>query len=229
MSTSRYSHTSSSETLRRMVAAAFFCALAYLTRFFLHFNVMFLTFEIKDAVIAVGGLFLGPWYAVGMSFVVAILELVTISDTGIYGFLMNFLAAAVFSGVSAVIYRRIRTIFGVALSFLTAIFSMVSVMLVANLLVTPYFMGVGVGEVVGLLPTVLLPFNLLKATTNTGVVLALYKPLTTAMYAVGLFEKKQASPLHIKTLIVSIAIAAVLIAGSVLLFVFVLHGKITFS
>ena len=96
----------SDQRLRRMVCAAIFVALAYISRFLLHFNLMFLTFEIKDAIICIGGLFLGPVYAVVISLLVALLELVTISDTGFYGFIMNFLAAAVFSGVAAYLYQK---------------------------------------------------------------------------------------------------------------------------
>ena len=67
--------------LRRMLIAALFVALAYVSRFVFHFNVAFLTLECKDAFLTVGGMFLGPLWALGMSAATALLEFITISDT----------------------------------------------------------------------------------------------------------------------------------------------------
>ena len=40
--------------LMKLTLAALFVAVAYLCRFLIHFNVMFLTFDVKDAVVTVG-------------------------------------------------------------------------------------------------------------------------------------------------------------------------------
>ena len=98
--------------LRRMLIAALFVALAYVSRFVFHFNVAFLTFECKDAFLTVGGMFLGPLWALGMSAATALLEFITISDTGWYGLLMNVAAAVAFSCVASLVYRFRRTLGG---------------------------------------------------------------------------------------------------------------------
>lgn len=175
--------------LRRLLVAALFVALAYVSRFVFHFNVAFLTFECKDALIAVGGMFLGPLWALGMSLATALIEFVTISDTGWYGLVMNFCAAAAFSCVASLVYRYRRTLGGAIGGLVAGVAALVAVMLPLNLLVTPAYMGVAVSKVVALLPKLLLPFNLLKGVMNMAVVLLLYKPLTRALRAAHLAEQ----------------------------------------
>ena len=171
-----------------MLLAALFVALAYISRFIFHFNVMFLTFEFKDAFLTVGGLILGPLWALGMSAATALIEFITISDTGVYGLLMNFMAAAAFSCVASLVYRYRRTLVGAVTGLALGAVALVAVMIPMNLLVTPYFMGVVVRDVVALLPKLLLPFNAVKGVMNASVVLLLYKPITRALRATGLMR-----------------------------------------
>lgn len=171
-----------------MLLAALFVALAYISRFIFHFNVMFLTFEFKDAFLTVGGLILGPLWALGMSAATALIEFITISDTGVYGLLMNFFAAAAFSCVASLVYRYRRTLVGAGAGLALGAVALVAVMIPMNLIVTPHFMGVGVKDVVALLPKLLLPFNAVKGVMNASVVLLLYKPITRALRATGLMR-----------------------------------------
>lgn len=213
------------DPLRKLVCAALFVALAYLMRFFLHFNVLFLTFELKDAIITIGGLFLGPLYALGMSLTVALLELVTISDTGLYGFLMNFLAVATLSVASSLIYKYRKTFRGAIFGLTLGATCMVAVMMLANLVITPLYMGATAQEVIALIPTLLLPFNLIKAVMNTAVVLLLYKPVTNALSRVGLLKKEVHTAYDRRSLMLA-AFAVVLLVLGALAFVFFLHGNI---
>ncbi|MDD6981402.1 MAG: ECF transporter S component [Clostridia bacterium] len=174
--------------LRKMLLAALFVALAYISRFIFHFNVMFLTFEFKDAFLTVGGLILGPLWALGMSATTALIEFITISDTGVYGLLMNFFAATAFSCVASLVYRYRRTLVGAGAGLALGAVALVAVMIPMNLIVTPHFMGVGVRDVVALLPKLLLPFNAVKGVMNASVVLLLYKPITRALRATGLMR-----------------------------------------
>ena len=56
----------------------------------------FLDFDFKDVVICIGGFIYGPVSAAAVALVVALVEMVTVSHTGIWGFLMNFIATASF-------------------------------------------------------------------------------------------------------------------------------------
>ena len=219
----------SRNTTRRLVALALFAALAYACTFLLHIKVMFLTFDAKDAVMAVAGMLFGPGAAMILSLLVPTLELITIgSDTGLYGFIMNVASSMAFSITASVIYKYRKTLGGALLSLGTAVMSVTAVMMVMNLLVTPFFMGTTVAEVVGLIPTLLLPFNLTKALLNAAVVLVLYKPIVTALRRTrlvqGMMDEKVSYRFDRRTvLMLSLGVALMLL--SVLLFILVLGGN----
>lgn len=203
-----------------------FCALAYICMLLLHIKISFLTFDPKDAVITIGAMFFGPVSGITMSAIVAICEL-PVSDTGLYGLIMNFLSSAVFSSVAPMIYRKHRSISGAIIGLLCSVFSMTAVMMLANLLITPYYMGVSIGDVASLIPTLLLPFNLTKSVLNAALVLLLYKPVTNALRSVKLIDK---SSITVKkssignTVIVALSALAI-IAVSLAVFYFVLGAS----
>jgi riboflavin transporter FmnP len=63
-------------------------------------------------------------------------------------------------------------------------------MMVANLLITPIYMGVGVEAVKALIPTTLLPFNIAKALMNSALVMLIYKPVVKLTRRIGLAKTK---------------------------------------
>ena len=125
---------------------------------------------------------------VAISFVTALLELITISGTGVYGFIMNFASSAAFSTTAALIYKYKRNASGAIISFYAASIVMVTVMMLLNMFVTPYYMGVTTETVIELIPTLFLPFNLAKALLNSALAMMLYKPVTVAMRRAGLLK-----------------------------------------
>ena len=106
---------------------------------------------------------------------------------------MNFASTATFSVVAGWIYSKRRNVSGVVLSLTSAILATVTVMMLCNLLITPIYMKVEIGQVIALIPTLLLPFNLAKYVLNAGLVLALYKPLVTALRAAKLLPASKHS------------------------------------
>ena len=113
---------------------------------------------------------------------------------------------------------------------------MTGVMLLANLLITPHFMGVTVETVRGMIPKLLLPFNLLKALINVGVVLLLYKTLSRALRRAKVLPRSSAAvttsekpTAHRYLSIVVLAVALLLILGSVIVIFTVLGGKFDFG
>lgn len=182
----------SSATLRRMVALSVFAALAYGVTFVLRIKVGFLTFDAKDAVLTIAALIYGPVAGVVASLLTALLELLTVSDTGLYGFLMNFTSSAVFSAMAAWLYRLRRRPAHAAISLYTAALTMTGAMLLMNLAITPFYMGVERGQVVAMLPTLLLPFNLAKGLMNAALAMLLYKPTVTALRRAGLAPRHSA-------------------------------------
>lgn len=170
---------------RTVVAVGVFAALAYVAVVLFHFKASFLTFDLKDAVMAIGAMLFGPLYGLAMSLIVALLEAITISSTGIYGFVMNVLSSVTFVCLGSLIYSRRRTLTGAVVGMLVSVFGTTAVMMGANLLITPYYMGVSAGDVAAMIPTLLLPFNLTKAVFNASLVFLLYKPIAGALKAAG--------------------------------------------
>lgn len=177
---------------RTVVGIAVFSALAFVLSLVIRFPVMFLTFDVKDAIICTSAFIYGPIAAPIVSLLAALLELITnISGTGPYGFLMNFFSSATIATVASLIYRKWRSLNGAIISMLLAVLSMVAVMMVANILITPHYMtGGSVKAVVELIPSVLLPFNLAKGLLNAAITLLIYKPIKIAMKRAGLLKKR---------------------------------------
>ena len=185
--------TKHSQKIRRMVVLAMFAALAYVVMLVIHIKVPpFLTLDVKDTVITLCGLYFGPLAALLISVLVPVLEL-TVSDTGWYGLVMNILGSAAFSVTASLIYKWKKTLSGAITGLVSAVFVMTGVMLLANLFITPYYMGVAVADVRAMIPALLLPFNLIKAVLNVGLVLLLYKHIGLALRKAGFLPRKAIS------------------------------------
>ena len=215
------------EKLLRMVVVAVFCALAYACQFVFRIHVSFLTFDAKDAIMAIGAMIFGPVWGVVMAFLVAFLEFLTLSGTGVYGFIMNFASSAAFTAICAGVYKHKRTMLGAVLGLLSAVLGTTALMMVLNLIVTPYYMtGGSVKAVAELIPTLLLPFNLTKSLMNAGLVLVLYKPVSLALKKARILKGgPDKFTFDKKTLAVLIG-GISLIAVCVVIFLVVLHGSI---
>ncbi len=204
-------------SVKKMVLLAMLAAIAYIIVFFVRIPVvLFLKYEPKDVVITIGAFLLGPWAAVITSFIVSLLEMVTISGTGPIGALMNLLSTCCFACTAAVIYKKKHTLAGAVLGLAAGSVVMVCAMMLWNWLITPLYMGVPREQVQALLIPAFLPFNSLKAGLNMALTLALYKPLVTALRRTGLVEAQSKAPGSSKLGIY--ALAAVLLASCLLLY-----------
>lgn len=107
--------------------------------------------------------------------------MISASDTGIIGFIMNVLSSCSFACTAAFIYKKKHTKSGAMLGLFAGCGVMVMVMLLWNYLVTPIYMGYPRAAVAELLLPAFLPFNLLKGGLNTAIALLFYKPVVTAL------------------------------------------------
>ena len=219
------------EHIKALSAVGLFCALAYVCCVLFHFKAGFLTFDLKDAVMTVGAMIFGPVYGVAMALIVAIIEGITISSTGVYGFIMNVLSSVTFVGIASVVYKLRRTMSGAVIGIAAASLSTVAVMMAANVLITPFYMNVPRGDVIALIPTLLLPFNLTKVIFNSAVVFIIYKPIITAMRHAGfLVTESRAEYSEYKRPNLAVMIIAICVEALTLLFFFLkLNGSFTFG
>ena len=179
---------------KKLVTLAMLAAIAYIMVFLVRIPVvLFLKYEPKDVIITIGGFLFGPLEAFLVSLVVSLVEMVSISDTGFIGAIMNLLSSCSFACVAAFVYKRKRSLAGAALGLATGSVVMVIVMLLWNWLITPLYMEVPRAVVEGMLLPAFLPFNALKAGLNSVLTMLLYKPLVTALRKVGLVEQREGS------------------------------------
>lgn len=212
-------------SVKEMVLIAMLAAIAYVIVAFIRIPVvLFLKYEPKDVIITIGGFLLGPLAAFITSLVVSLVEMVSISDTGPIGALMNLLSTCSFACTAAIFYKKRHTLSGAIWGLLLGSIVMVGAMILWNWLITPLYMGVERSAVEDMLIPMFLPFNLLKAGLNSALVLVLYKPLVTALRKANLAPSKvQSTSTGNKT---GVMILGLILLATCILLLLVFQGKI---
>lgn len=178
----------------------------------------FLDYDPKDIIIVIAGFILGPISALAITLVTATLELITISQTGFIGFVMNIISTSFFVVPATLIYQKKRTLFGAIVGLAVGVLSMCVAMMLWNYLITPLYMAGTTREMIAkMLPTVFLPFNLIKGTANASLAMLSYKPLVNALRKTNMLEsidtQGKGSERKILLIIVSACIFAVCVLG----------------
>lgn len=177
---------------RKLTTMAMLAAMAFVMVTFVRIPVvLFLEYEPKDIVIALGGFIWGPLTSFIVSVVVSAIELVTISEDGILGFVMNIISSCSFACTAAFVYKKRRTLTGAVTGLCAGTVLMAAVMLLWNYLITPIYMGFPREAVAELLIPAFLPFNLIKGGLNAAFTFLLYKPVTTALRKAGYISASQ--------------------------------------
>ncbi|MDD4510778.1 MAG: ECF transporter S component [Oscillospiraceae bacterium] len=157
--------------------------LVYLVRFPLIPGVDFLEYDPADISILIGTFAFGPVSGLLITIVAAVIQGLTVSaKSGIYGIIMHIVATGTFVIVAGCIYRWKRTFLGALLALICGALAMTLIMLGANLVVTPLFLGTPVDVVKGMLLPIILPFNLAKAGINALITLVVYKPISVLIH-----------------------------------------------
>ncbi len=181
--------TDASMSTKRIVVTAMLSAVAYVVMVAIHLNLVpaapFLTYDPKDVIIAIGGFIYGPAQVLIISVIVSFLEMITVSDTGIIGFVMQVIATLSYAGVASVIYKRLHTKKGALTALICGTISMAIIMVLWNLLLSPIYLGTDRATVVSLLVPAIIPFNTLKGVLNSVIVLLIYNPIVTALRRAG--------------------------------------------
>ncbi|MDR2295196.1 MAG: ECF transporter S component [Clostridiales Family XIII bacterium] len=173
------------ERTKRLTTVAMLSAVAYVLVFLSHMMPIkvegFLNYDPSDIVTVIGGFLFGPLTALLIAAVVAFIEFITVSGTGVIGLIMNILSTVAFACVAAFVYKKKQTLRGAVFALISGILAMTAVMLLWNYIITPLYMSVPRAQVMAMLLPIFLPFNLLKGALNAAVALLLYKPLVTAL------------------------------------------------
>ena len=216
-----------SERIKMLSIMAMLTALAVVADYYLRIPNIggFLTYEPKDVIISIAAFIYNPIAGLIISLVTCLAE-IPISKTGPIGLLMNFLSSATFVGVASLIYYRKKTILRAVIGLIPGSLAIVAVMLLWNYIMTPIYMGVSRELVVGMMPTLLLPFNAIKAGLNSALVLLIYKPLVTALRKSKLIPIRDSNDNENKRLNTIIVAVVSALAVATMILVLLIFAKI---
>lgn len=174
---------------KKLTTIGMLCALAYIAAVVGRIPlVLFLKYDPKDIIIVIGGLIYGPLASLTITLIVSFAQLLTTSQTGILGFLMNVISSCTFACTAAFIYQKKRKASGAILGLLCGWGGMIAVMMFWNYFIAPIYMGYSREEIAKLLTTAFLPFNFIKGGLNAAFTMLLYKPIVTALRRSNLIE-----------------------------------------
>ena len=208
---------------KKIAGVAMFSALAFVVVAVCQFipKVVFLTPDVKDAVIVIASFIYGPLVAPVISLIVAFLEFITFSGTGFWGMLMNFVSSSVFSLSASLLYKYRKSLNFAIIGLAASVALTTAVMIPLDILIVPLFAPkVNVEDVIAWIPTLLLPFNFAKTLLNSAVALLLYKPTINAMRSAKLIPGAKFKTEFNKSTVISLAVGALgLVASFVILLI----------
>ena len=186
--------------------------------------VEFLVYDPKDIIIVIGGFILGPLAVVAMSFIVSFVEMVTVSADGLVGLVMNIISSCSFALPAAIIYKRVRTLKGAFIGLVAGWLFVTAVMIMWNYIITPVYRGFPREAIVPMLPTIFLPFNLIKYGLGAAVTMLIYKPLSLTLQKIKVINKQEQKVSAKENLVIGLVLAVCLAAIPVVLLILVLQG-----
>lgn len=208
---------------KKLTTIGMLCALAYVVAVVGRIPlILFLKYDPKDIIIVIGGLIFGPLTSFIISLIVSITEMVTISENGIIGCLMNIISSCSFACTASFVYSKRRKLSGAIGGLFCGWGCQVAVMILWNYLITPFYMGYPREAVAELLIPAFLPFNLIKGGLNAAITMLLYKPVVTALRQSHLIETTQMTTKS--RLNVSVILVSLLIITTCILFILSLKG-----
>ena len=167
---------------KKITVIGMFCALAFVAMVSIKIPVvLFLKYEPKDVIITLCGLIYGPLSSLVVSLIVSFIEMITVSDTGIIGFIMNVLSTVAFSCTASAIYKKTKTLKGAVIGLIAGVITMTAVMVLWNYIITPLYMATSRTEIAAMLVPIFLPFNLIKGSINAALTYILYRPCVEAL------------------------------------------------
>ncbi len=174
------------QSTQKLARVAMLIALSVALLYFIHFPIFpaapYLEYDPADIPIFLATFLYGPLTGLLVTAIAAVIQGLTVSAAaGPVGMLMHFLATGSFALVAGALYMRNKTRKGAVAALLAGVFTMTAVMVLCNLIITPWYTGMPVAAVAKLLVPVIIPFNLLKAGVNAFITFLVYKPISQVL------------------------------------------------
>ena len=168
---------------KRIAVTALFCAVAAICTLFIEFPILpgvtFLKYDTSAIAALIAGFAFGPATGVVVSVLPYLVHLAT--ESGIYGTLMAIIATLSLVLPASLIYQRNTTMRGAITGLVVGGVICLACCILANIVVTPIYMGAPREAVVAMIVPTLLPFNVLKIALNCVITALVYKPISKAL------------------------------------------------
>ena len=158
-------------------------ALVYLIHFPLFPAVAFLEYDPADIPILIGTFAFGPVAGVLLTVITSVIQGLTVSAaSGVYGIIMHVIATCTLTLIAGGCYIKHKSKKSAVIGLVSGTAAMALVMIAANLIITPLFMGVPRAAVWSLMPFIV-GFNVIKAGINGLVTFFLYKRISRFLHS----------------------------------------------
>lgn len=145
----------------------------------------FLVYDPADVPIYITAFAFGPFEGLIVTLVVCLIQAFGLGGDGIYGFVMHFVATGLVAVIIGAMYRNNKTRKKAIIALVIGVISAVVIMALLNIIVTPIYMGAPREAVIAMLPTVIIPFNIVKAGANSLLTFLLYKRISGFLHGSG--------------------------------------------
>ena len=183
------SHATTTEgagwSTKRIAITALFCAVAALCTLFIEFPILpgvtFLKYDPSAVVALIAGFAFGPATGAIVSTVSYLPHFAT--ESGLYGVIMAIIATLSLVLPASLIYQRDTSMRGALIGMGVGAVVCLVCCILANIVVTPIYMGAPREAVIAMIVPTLIPFNALKIAINCAVTALVYKPVSKALDA----------------------------------------------
>lgn len=169
-------------SVRHISHYSIFIALSVITGYLIHFPILpqapFLLYDPGHVFLLIAAFKFGPKAGMLMTLVYAAIFALLTGQGGPYGALMNFLSTSAFVLVSSWIYLKHHNKNGAIIGLVLGVLTMTIIMVPANLIITPIYLGVDRSMVLQLILPAIIPFNLLKGLISSVLTLLVYKKIS---------------------------------------------------
>ena len=174
-----------SSALKKCVLAGLLTAIAVLLISVIRIPIIptasFLVLDGGDIPLLLCGLLLGPVWGFMAVIVASFIQAMVFSSDGLIGMFMHIVSSGAFVAVAAIIYKKFHTYKGAWAALISGGLAMILVMIPFNLFITSAYYGMPVSAVAAMLPTAIIPFNVIKAIANIIIIILIYKPISKSL------------------------------------------------
>ena len=164
---------------RQLVVLSLMCAIGVLLSFIefpLLPGIAWLKYDASIMPAMVSGFAFGPVAGITVGVIGALIHGILVGDY--VGALMNIIVVFFYVAPASLIYKRLHTWKGAILALVVGCLTSTLGAVLANLAITPTYLGAPLDVVVGMVIPVLIPFNLIKAGLNSVLTLIVYKSIS---------------------------------------------------